>query len=481
MNLKLRLPLAAVCVALGALAGCATSAVKPAPASQQKMVGSAPTEFPPDPFPSTYKPLASSPTLIEHVTIFTGDGREIDDGAVLMRDGRIAAIGKDLGAGPDVTVIDGSGKYVTPGIIDVHSHLGDYPSPQIDALADGNEMTNPVTAQVRAENSVWPQDEGFVRALAGGVTTLEVLPGSGNLVGGRSVVLKNVPARTVQAMKFPGAPYGLKMACGENPKRVYGSKGQFPMTLMGDVAGYRQAWADAQAYDASWKAWEAKRAAGKEAGPPPKRDLKLETLAEVLNGRMLVQMHCYRADEMATMLDVAREFHYHITSFHHAVEAYKIADLLRENDTCAVMWADWWGFKIEAWDGIRENIPMVASRGACVMIHSDDPNGIQRLNQEVAKAWAAGNRAGIHMSKAEAVRWMTLNPAKDLGIADQTGSLVAGKMADVVLWSGDPFSVYSKAEKVFIDGALVFDRDDPKRQPESDFSLGSLNVGGSIR
>jgi imidazolonepropionase-like amidohydrolase len=242
---------------------------------------------------------------------------------------------------------------------------------------------------------------------------------------------------------------------------------------MGDVAGYRQAWADAQAYDAQWKSWEKDK-----KGNPPTRDLKMETMAEVLNGRVRVQMHCYRANEMATMLDVAKEFHYHIAAFHHAVEAYKIPQLLAANGTCAVMWADWWGFKMEAWDGVRENIPMVDAGGACAMIHSDDPDGIQRLNQETAKAWAAGNRVGLKISEAHAIEWMTLNPAKALGIDDRTGTLTAGKMADVVLWTGNPFSVYTKAEKVFVDGALVYDRDDPKRQPESDFGLGE--TGGAL-
>ena len=431
-----------------------------------------PTEFPPDPFPSTYQPLPSVTTLIRHVTVYTGTGTEMDDADIMLKDGKVAALGKDLQADPGVLVIDGTGKFVTPGIIDIHSHLGVYPSPGVEALSDGNELTNPDTANVRAENSVWPEDPGFNTARAGGVTTLEILPGSGNLFGGRSVVLKNVPEFTTEAMKFPGAAYGLKMACGENPKRVYGSKGEFPSTLMGDVAGYRQAWADAQDYDRRWKAWEQDK-----KGLPPARNLKMETLAEVLNGRVRVQMHCYRANEMATMLDVAKEFHYHIAAFHHAVEAYKIPKLLAENGTCAVMWADWWGFKMEAWDGIRENIPMVDAGGACATIHSDDPDGIQRLNQETAKAWAAGNRIGLNISEAHAIMWMTLNPAKALGIDDKTGSLETGKMADVVLWSGNPFSVYTKAEKVFVDGALVYDRDDPKRQPGSDFMLGEDGQG----
>ena len=465
---------------LGSLAaaaiGCATAAPpkkqEPAPAPAAE-TGNSAVEFPPDPFPSTYKPLPSRPTLIRHALVYTGTGEEIAGGDVLMEDGRITSVGRDVPAPAGAEIVDGAGKVVTPGLIDVHSHLGVYPSPEVDALANGNEMTDPDTAQVRAENSVWPQDPGFDAARAGGVTTLEILPGSGNLIGGLSVVLKNVPARTVQAMKFPGAPYGLKMACGENPKRVYGERKRFPSTEMGDVAGYRQAWAEAQDYDARWTAWEKEK-----KGAPPKRDLRLETLAAVLAGRVRVQMHCYRCDEMATMLDVAREFHYHIAAFHHAAEAYKIPDLLKRNDTCAAMWADWWGFKMEAWDGIPENIAMVEAGGACAMIHSDDPNGIQRLNQEVAKAWAAGRRAGLDIPKARAVEWMTENPARALGIEAQTGTLAPGRMADVVLWTGDPFSVYAHAEKVYVDGALVYDRDNSSRQPASDFTLGETPAGG---
>ncbi len=438
--------------------------------------GSPPSEFPPDAFPSTYQPLPAQTTLIRNAIVYTGTGERIDAGAVLLRDGKIAAVGEQIEAPQGAQVIDATGKVVTPGLIDVHSHLGVYPSPSVSSTANGNEMTSPTTPQVMAEHSVWPQDPGFNTARAGGVTTLQILPGSGNLIGGRGVVLKNVPAITVQAMKFPHAPYGLKMACGENPMRVYGSRKQFPSTLMGDVAGYRQAFADAQAYDRQWKAWQAKRrvkGAGA-AGPPPKRDLGKETLAEVLDGRVLIQMHCYRSDEMAVMLDVAKEFGFRIRAFHHAVEAYKIPHRLAESGTCAAVWADWWGFKMEAWDGIRANLAMVDAGGACALIHSDDANGIQRLNQEVAKARAAGLAAGLDISKAHAVTWMTLNPARALGLADRIGSLEPGKNADVVLWDGDPFSVYTHAEKVFLDGALVHDREDAARQARSDFMLGSF-------
>ena len=217
--------------------------------------------------------------------------------------------------------VDGTGKFVTPGIIDIHSHLGDYPSPSVEAHEDGNEATDPTTPEVWAEHSVWPQDPGFSRALAnGGVTSLQILPGSANLFGGRSVTLKNVPARTVQGMKFPGAPYGLKMACGENPKRVYGSRGRMPATRMGNFAVNRQTWLDAREYA---------------DGDRKKRDLAKETLVGVLDGEILVHNHCYRADEMALVMDMAKEMGYKVSTFHHAVESYKIGDLLRENGVCS--------------------------------------------------------------------------------------------------------------------------------------------------
>jgi len=423
---------------------------------------------PEDPYPSTYRPYASVPTAIIGATIFDGEGGRIDNGTIVMAGGRIEAVGGPETLVPEGAVrIDGAGRWITPGIIDTHSHLGDYPSPGAEAHSDGNEVTSPVRPEVWAEHSVWPQDPGFSRALAnGGVTTLQVLPGSANLFGGRGVTLRNVPARTMQQMRFPGAPRGLKMACGENPKRVYGGRNQMPQTRMGNVALMRQTWQRAIEY-------RDRRA----REPNSARDLALDTLVEVLDGDILVHNHCYRADEMAIMLDMAREFGFRIASFHHAVEAYKIADLLRDDGACASMWADWWGFKMEAYDAVNENIPLVHNAGACAIVHSDDANGIQRLNQEAAKALADGRRMGIDISDAVAWRWLSYNPARALGVAEETGSLRAGKRADVVLWNGDPFSVYTRPQQVWIDGALLYDMNDPTRRPVSDFELGQPGEG----
>ncbi|MDX1403742.1 MAG: amidohydrolase family protein [Woeseiaceae bacterium] len=425
----------------------------------------------PAPYSSRYQPLPAVATLLRGATVLTGTGERLDDADVAMDGGRIVAVGQNLDAA-GMLVVDARGKWITPGVIDVHSHLGVYASPRVDAHSDGNEMTAPNTAEVWAEHAVWPQDPGFVAALAGGVTSLQILPGSANLFGGRGVTLKNVPGQSVQEMKFPGAPHGLKMACGENPKRVYGSKGQAPLTRMGNVAGYRSAWIDAEDYR------KKKAAAEKGQGEAPKRDLKLETLAGVLDGEILVHNHCYRADEMAVMLDVAKEFSYKITAFHHGVEAYKVADLLRENDTCAAIWADWYGFKMESFDGIRENAAILDRAGACTVMHSDSEIGIQRLNQESAKVMGAAARAGIDIAPERAVRWFTSNAAKALGIDEVTGTLEPGKMADVTVWSGNPFSVYTLAERVYIDGALVYERGNDEINPVTDFSLGTSALHG---
>ncbi len=455
MRLQLILALASL-----SLAACATTPTEDA------------AETGPTPYASTYTPHPSVPTLIRGATVIDGAGGELTNADVLMRDGRIVSVGQSIAAPEGVTVIDGAGKFVTPGIIDVHSHLGVYPSPSINATADGNEGTNPNTAEVWAEHSVWPQDPGFGRAVAGGITTLHILPGSANLFGGRGVTLRPVlGARTVQEMKFPGAPQSVKMACGENPARVYGSRNSTPATGMATVYGYREAFERARRYNERVQAHEENG-----EGDPPDRDFELETLAGVLNGEILVQWHCYRADEMANAIEVSHEFDFDIAAFHHAVEAYKIPDLLARENICAAIWADWWGFKIEAYDGIRENLPFVHAGGACAIVHSDSNVGIQRLNQEAAKAVADGRRAGVSISRAEAWTWLSRNPARALRIDSETGTLTQGLRADVVIWSADPLTSYAVAERVFMDGAQVYERGRDQDR-FSDFELGQTYRG----
>jgi len=458
----------AVAAAGTLMAGCAATAKETSSVSNSDASETSSSKPAKIAFPSTYQRYGGANTAVKNVTIFDGEGQRFDNGVVFFSAGKIVSVGgpdKAIPAGS--TIIDGTGKYVTPGIIDVHSHLGNYPTPSVRAHSDGNDATSPVTSEVWAEHSVWPQDPGFSRAMAnGGITTLQILPGSANLFGGRSATLKNVPARTVQAMKFPGAPYGMKMACGENPKRVYGSRNRMPATRMGSLAVNRQTWINAQDY-------RKKRKSAK----PPKRNLQLETLAGVLDGDILVHNHCYRADELNQIIDMSKEFGYKVTAFHHAVESYKIADILAKEGICSAMWADWWGFKMEAYDAIPENAAMVHKAGACAIIHSDDENQIQRLNQEASKALADGRAMGLEISDAEAMKWITYNAAMALGVEKMTGSLKEGKMADVVLWNGNPLSVYSRPEKVWIDGALLFDSNDPARRPVSDFELGQPGEG----
>jgi imidazolonepropionase-like amidohydrolase len=423
----------------------------------------------------------------------TGTGVELADATVLFSDGRIVAVGPRASVPvPDgARVVDVSGRFVTPGLIDAHSHMGVYPMPEVTANADGNEATRPVTANVRAADSVWPQDPAFSHALAAGITTVLALPGSANLVGGQGVTLKLHPGRSVADMKFPGAPATLKMACGENPKRVYGQRNTAPSTRMGSMAGYREAFQNAREYGvkfADWQlrhqGWQKKRAPvraddhapsapGSDEPEPsmPERDYGLETLLGAIEGRVLVEIHCYRADDMLAMLALADEFGFRVRAFHHAVEAYKIRDVLAERKIAVATWADWWGFKLEAFDTVRENLALLAASGVRGVLHSDSSLLVQRLNQEAAKSSSAGLRAGIPVDRSTALAWITSNPAWALGIDAQTGSLEPGKMADVVVWSQDPFSVYSLVEQVYVDGLELYDASGAGRRP-SDFELG---------
>jgi imidazolonepropionase-like amidohydrolase len=470
---------------------------------------------------------SGSPILIRGARILIGDARVIEKGFVLLEGGKIRAVGPGDRQPPSGgRVIEAAGKVVTPGLIDTHSHLGVYPVPVAAAHADGNEATAPVTAEVRAVDAFWPQDPGIERAVAGGVTTIQALPGSANLIGGRAVTLKLRRATSSRAMHFEGAPDGLKMACGENPKRVYGERKAAPSTRMGNLAGQRAAFWQAKRLREEWRSWrvleekrmndfakaraeiaakrkerelrsawcaEVKSAARKrqcdgwlrewdeekledprieDEALPPERNLALETLAAALEGRVLVHVHCYRADDMLDMLALADEVGFKIRSFHHALEAYKIADVLTRRSISVSTWADWWGFKLEAYDGIPENIALIQLAGGIPIVHTDSAEGIQRMNQEAAKALWSGRHAGLSIAEEIAIRWVTLNPAWALGIDQRVGTLEVGKDADVVIWSQNPLSVYARAEQVFIDGALRWDaaRDGkPDAQRSNDF------------
>jgi imidazolonepropionase-like amidohydrolase len=451
----------------------------------------------PDPF-ATFEANASAsvdpapaghgaPVVIQHATVMTATGRKFASGFVAMEDGLITSIGEGDGPPPkpgSTVVVDGRGKFVTPGIIDPHSHIGVYPVPDTAAHDDGNEMTDPVTAGVRAEHSFWPQDPAIERAVAGGVTTIAVLPGSGNLIGGRGIVMHLTPQRGARAMRFPGAPELLKMACGENPKRVYKEQKRSPTTRMGSLRTLREAFLRAQKYARDLAEWTRKSQEAASAPPkkqddksgndppkPPDRDLSLETLALVMRGDILVQWHCYQADDMLAALQVADEFGFKVRAFHHALEAYKIRDVLSRKRVAIATWDDWWGFKMEAYDGIPENLALLTEAGVWASLHSDSPIAIQFLNQAAGKALAAGRAAGVELDEEDALRWLTANPAWLLGIDEQVGTLEVGKRADVVVWSDNPLSTYARAEMVYVDGQLVFDRAHVGA-PWSDFELG---------
>lgn len=421
-----------------------------------------------DPFPSRYQTPAPDDMLLRGATILDGAGGRIDGGDVLVRGGRIVAVGKGL-ANPGVREVDATGRWVTPGVIDVHSHGGTFvlPLTAIDRTAsDVSEVATPDSADTWIETAVNPQDMAFDRALAAGVTTIQILPGSTPIFAGRSVVVKPVRAPTVWGMKSVGGVQGFKMACGENPKSWGAAdKNEGPTSRQGVVAFMRQSFADAQAY---------RRAV--ERGAAVERDLKLETLAGILSGDIRVNFHCYRANDIASVLAVAKEFGFRIGAIHHATEAYKIPGLLREAGTCAAVWADWWGFKMEAQDAVRAEAPLLERAGVCVMMHSDSAADGQRLNIAAAKAAAAGRRIGIETPPEVMIKWTTSNPAKLLGLDKQVGTLAPGYRADMVLWSGDPFSIYSKADLVLIDGAVAFDRSRPSAGPVSDFEAGRGGV-----
>ncbi len=447
--------------------------------------------------------------LIKDARLVLVSSPSIDKGWILLEDGNI----KDLGAGdaPELEVdqvISAEGKIISPGIIDTHSHMGVYPHPGVKAHSDGNEAVGPNTAEVWAENSFWPQDPALWRALSSGITTIQVLPGSANLFGGRSFTAKMRLRLSAREMRFVGAPQGLKMACGENPKRVYGEKGG-PGTRMGNVAGYNKAYQKAFEYNQQWIKyerdllhWNDRRAQTEknekktaksdstkddkakantlkkigDAPTPPIVDAKLETLRKVINGEILVHIHCYRADEMSLMMDIAEKFGFKVRSFHHAIEGYKIATKLAEHGAGISTWADWWGFKMEAYDATSANAAITEKYGVKTIIHSDSSEDIRHLNHEAAKVIKAGKDLGIMTNEQQAMAWITLNAAWALGIEKQVGSLEKGKHADLVIWDRHPLSVYAKPDQVLIDGHIVFDR---KKEivPTSDFEIGNRKIG----
>ena len=375
-------------------------------------------------------------------TVLPISGPPIEQGTVLVRDGKIAAVGASLSVPEGTRIVDGTGRYLMPGIIDVHSHMGVYPWPGANAHGDGNEAVAPITARVRAEDSVHVSDPAFSRARAGGVTTVQILPGSANLMGGEVAILKLRPSRTLAGMEFKDSPRGIKMACGENPKRVYGDDIHGPSTRMGSLASMRAAFQSAKDY---------RKARSTHRDPPP-TDANLETLLDVMDGKIRLHVHCYRHDDIEGIYRVMDEFGVQVASIQHALEAYKVRDIIIEHGTGIATWADWWGFKMEAYDGIPHNAAMFKNDGGVVAIHSDSSNQVQRLNIQAAKTLRYG------MSEASALETITLDPAKMLGIEETVGTITVGKDADLALFNAHPLDMYSLNTHTWIDGELVFER-----------------------
>jgi imidazolonepropionase-like amidohydrolase len=382
--------------------------------------------------------------VFKNATVMTASHGTIEHGAVWVHAGKIAGVGAEVNAPGSATVVDASGLWLTPGIIDPHSHSA------LDS--DVNEATSPVTPAMHMIDAFDNRDKALYQALAGGVTTELLLHGSANMIGGQAVVIKNKFGLDRDAMLFPNAPGSIKFASGENPKRVYGSRDQLPSTRMGNFAVMRQAFEDAKAYMAEWDAYNTKVAKADKTAVAPKKDLKLEALADVLRGKLYVQIHCYRADEFLTEEAIAHEYGYKIRAFHHALEMYKVADKIAPEQTAIATFTDWWGFKDEAWDAIPWNAVMSMRKGIRVALKSDSNDHIRRLNQEAGKMVHYGGA-----TEDEAIRMVTLNPAWIIGVDDRTGSIDVGKDADLVLWNHDPLSTYARAQKVYIDGDLFFD------------------------
>ncbi len=383
--------------------------------------------------------------LIKNAILLTASHGRIPDGSIYIKDGKIAAVGTNVQAPAGTAIIDAGGKYVTPGIIDSHTHI---------ALGDDiNELTNPIVPQMDMHDAFDYTDKAIYRALAGGVTTALLLHGSGDMIGGQSVMIKTKFGLGRSDLLFPDAPRIIKFAAGENPKRIYGPKGQMPSTRMGEFALMRQALTEAKEYMRDEDEYEAKTKRGDKDAKPPKRDLKEEALVDLLRGKIMVHAHTYRSDELLTEMAMAKEFGYKLRAFVHGLEAYKVCDQLAANGVSLTTFADMWGFKFEAWDAIPWNAVICMRKGVVVALDSDSADYMRRLNQEAGKMVRYGGA-----TEEEALRMITLNAAWTMGIQDRVGSIDTGKDADLIIWDNYPLSSYGIPEKVFIDGDLFFDR-----------------------
>ena len=393
---------------------------------------------------------ADSVILIQNATILTVSHGIIENGSILIKDGKIAEVGSSIKAPTSARVIDATGQFVMPGIIDCHSHI---------AIEGGvNEGSVSVSSIANIAEVLDSDDVGIYRDLAGGVTTANILHGSANSIGGQTIVIKLRWGQPAVKLPFEGALPGIKFALGENPKRsnfsIPGQPKRYPATRMGVEETIRGALTEARDYKNSWEAYGKRISGGEKNALPPRRDLRLEPLVEVLNGERYVHAHCYREDEILMLLRVAKEFGFKVRTFQHVLEGYKVADELAAAGAGASTFSDWWAYKVEAYDAIPYNAAMMTKRGVVVSVNSDDAAEATHLNQEAAKSMKFGG-----LTHDEALKLVTINPAMQLGIDKRVGSIDVGKDADLVIYNHDPLSAYAVAQKTIIDGRVLFDRD----------------------
>jgi len=395
-------------------------------------------------------PEASPVILIQNATILTVTHGTLEHGSILIKDGKIAEVGPAIKAPKDAKVIDAAGQFVMPGIIDCHSHI---------AVEGGiNEGSISVSSIANIAEVLDSDDINIYRDLAGGVTTANILHGSANAIGGQTIVIKLRWGQPASKLPFEGALPGIKFALGENPKRsnfsLPGQPKRYPSTRMGVEETIRGAFTEARDYKNSWDVYNKRVAAGEKNLIPPRRDLRLEPLVEVLEGKRYVHSHCYREDEILMLLRVAKEFGFKVRTFQHVLEGYKVADELAAAGVGASTFSDWWAYKVEAYEAIPYNAALMTRRGVVVSINSDDAEEATHLNQEAAKTIKYGG-----LTHDEALKLVTLNAAIQLGIDKRVGSIDVGKDADLVIYNHDPLSAYAVAQKTIVDGRVLFDRD----------------------
>ncbi len=388
--------------------------------------------------------------LIQNATVMTVTHGNIEHGSILIRDGKIAAVGTDLKAPEGAAVIDATGQYVIPGIIDCHSHIA------VDGSV--NEGAPAVSSMANIKDVLNPDDIDIYRDLAGGVTTANILHGSANPIGGQTVVIKLRWGKPASELPFEGALPGIKFALGENPKRSNftvppGVPARYPATRLGVEEVIRQAFTEAREYKKQWDDYNQRKAAGEQNLIPPRRDEQMEPLVEVMEGKRYVHAHCYRADEIMMLIRVANEFGFKVRTFQHVLEGYKIADEIAASGAGGSTFSDWWAYKMEAFDAIPYNAALMTERGVVVSVNSDDAQEARQLNQEAAKSMKYGG-----LSANDALKLVTLNPAIQLGIDNRVGSIDVGKDADLAIYNHDPLSVYAVVQKTLIDGQVYFDR-----------------------